>query len=466
MGNAGTTLVLEPGRTFRQVAKNKIEGLASVGHWGERQERFVCNPVFDGDRLYLRGEANLYAIGVTGGQTVRVAGEGSVPDTKAAAKEPAATSAPIREPEEAPSAIMGFRRNGTGIFPAAAPPLTWSEKQNVRWRAAVGHAASSPVVAGDRVVVLSEPGVLVCLRRADGAELWRSALGSPPLGKPSKELARATPVTDGRAVYVTLGDGTVAAFGLDGTRLWSGRVDRPPLSYGASASPVLAGETLLVDGAGLCGMDSARGDLRWLSKAALPHYGTPAVLTLEGRPYAVTAKGFVVRVSDGETHPAPIAEGLGGDQSPSPVVRGDVVYFAYRRCSAVRVALKDGKVVSEKLWEQELPGDVIASPVVAGGMLFVVPAGSPEYRVLDAKTGDVLLEKELDLAPNLYPSLALAGGRLYLGNDEGEMLVLEPGRAYKELARNRLPEGSAASPVFAGGHLFLRGGEFLYCIGP
>jgi len=61
-GNNGATLVFEPGRAWRPVSKNKIEGIVLGGHWSERQERFIANPVFEGKRLYLRGEANLYAI--------------------------------------------------------------------------------------------------------------------------------------------------------------------------------------------------------------------------------------------------------------------------------------------------------------------------------------------------------------------------------------------------------------------
>jgi outer membrane protein assembly factor BamB len=63
IGNNGGALVLEPGRAFKQIAKNKIENAVSPGHWAERQERFIANPVFDGKRLYIRGEGNLYAIG-------------------------------------------------------------------------------------------------------------------------------------------------------------------------------------------------------------------------------------------------------------------------------------------------------------------------------------------------------------------------------------------------------------------
>ena len=63
-GNNGTALAIEPGRVYRQVARNKIESIVMPGHWAERQERFVANPVAEGKRLYLRGEGNLYAIGV------------------------------------------------------------------------------------------------------------------------------------------------------------------------------------------------------------------------------------------------------------------------------------------------------------------------------------------------------------------------------------------------------------------
>src|SRR4029079_16409805 len=62
LGNNGAGIVMEPGRTYKQIAKNKIENVVSIGHWGERQKRVVANPVFDGNRLYIRGEGHLYAI--------------------------------------------------------------------------------------------------------------------------------------------------------------------------------------------------------------------------------------------------------------------------------------------------------------------------------------------------------------------------------------------------------------------
>ncbi len=62
-GNSGAAVVLEPGREFKQVAKNKIEGLAAQGSWGERQDRVVASPFVDGKRIYYRTETVLYALG-------------------------------------------------------------------------------------------------------------------------------------------------------------------------------------------------------------------------------------------------------------------------------------------------------------------------------------------------------------------------------------------------------------------
>lgn len=61
-GSTGSCLVLKPGRTYQQVAKNKIEHtLRRAGN--NLNERFVACPVFDADRAYIRGEANLYCVG-------------------------------------------------------------------------------------------------------------------------------------------------------------------------------------------------------------------------------------------------------------------------------------------------------------------------------------------------------------------------------------------------------------------
>ncbi len=61
-GDTGATLVIKPGRKFEQLAKNRIESVF-YRYWGQRHERFVANPAFDGKRMFLRGERYLYCVG-------------------------------------------------------------------------------------------------------------------------------------------------------------------------------------------------------------------------------------------------------------------------------------------------------------------------------------------------------------------------------------------------------------------
>jgi hypothetical protein len=54
---------------------------------------------------------------------------------------------------------------------------------------------------------------------------------------------------------------------------------------------------------------------------------------------------------------------------------------------------------------------------------------------------------------------------VFVPNEEGRMFVFEPGRKFKLIAENDLEDGGFASPVIAGGRLYVRTLNYLYCIG-
>jgi hypothetical protein len=54
--------------------------------------------------------------------------------------------------------------------------------------------------------------------------------------------------------------------------------------------------------------------------------------------------------------------------------------------------------------------------------------------------------------------------RIYVSSETGETVVLEAGREYKELARNKLEE-LRSSLVFDGKRVYTRTAKRLYCIG-
>ena len=186
-------------------------------------------------------------------------------------------------------------------------------------------------------------------------------------------------------------------------------------------------------------------------------------------PVLVTAGGDLVRVDDGKV----LASGLGRCESATPVCRGRVVYFIDAEARAVELPEKAADAIEVKeLWKQDLTGDFFASPIVHDGLIHAVNSKGV-YNVLEASTGKIVLEKDLDLpepkkstrSAACYPSLVLARTHLFLGGDGGGSLWLKPGRAYAEVGRNLLEEGSAGTPAFAGGSMFLRGGAHLHCIG-
>jgi len=70
-GSTGTTIVIEPGREYKQVAMNRIESAieGDLYKWRDhfRPEHYypectVSSPVFDGDRIYYRAEEYVYCI--------------------------------------------------------------------------------------------------------------------------------------------------------------------------------------------------------------------------------------------------------------------------------------------------------------------------------------------------------------------------------------------------------------------
>ncbi len=79
------------------------------------------------------------------------------------------------------------------------------------------------------------------------------------------------------------------------------------------------------------------------------------------------------------------------------------------------------------------------------------------------ESGKVLWKNRL--GGNFSASPILAGGNVYVPNEDGKMFVFRPGRRFQIVAQNDLGDGGFASPVFAGGQLFLRTNHYLYCIG-
>jgi len=419
----------------------------------------------------------------------------------------------------------GWRGDGSGQFADADPPVKWSQKEGILWKAPLpGGGYSSPVFANDQLFVTADPSHVVCISANDGSVLWQADAGyAAALGKekaaeihqtharfdeelePLKsrhdallksdpqaaELSKlkkqieaieqrrseyskqfpsekrggagntaATPATDGERVFVTFGTGIVAAFDLDGQRLWVRHVEVSQAGWGHSASPVIADGKLIVHFPDLIALDRNTGQELWRAKAPA-RQGTPAVAKLGDDDVVVTPSGAIVAAGDGRI----LAEKLFDMPVASPIVHEGMIYaHGVGIVKAIRLpASADEPIDTKPVWEAKCGRDErLASAVWHDGLLY---SGTRPgvLEVLEAETGKAVYRKRLQLG-ELYPSLAAAGDSIFISGAEGKTLVLKPGRKFEELGTNQLDRFST-TPVFAGQRMYVRIDKHLCCIG-
>ncbi len=69
--------------------------------------------------------------------------------------------------------VIGFRTDGTGRYPSAQPPLSWSAEKNVVWKIKLTQSNAIPVILGDKLFTCADPCVLLCVNKSDGKILWQ-----------------------------------------------------------------------------------------------------------------------------------------------------------------------------------------------------------------------------------------------------------------------------------------------------
>lgn len=429
---------------------------------------------------------------------------------------------------------VGWRTDGTGEYPNAAPTLHWSDMHNVVWTTPIPQKSNAtPVIVKGRVFVCAEPATILGIDCESGKVLWErgntyqdilpaeewdriaerlrdssaqvnqihqlenqlfnlkammkvkpdnktqeqiaqlaSQLGeiTSALGDAAKYIAPAThgelgyasptPVSDGTAVYVAFGNGVAASYDLDGNRRWIRVVERPSCPHGHTSSPVIIDDKLLVHFNHLTALDPATGETLWQTRSET-RFGTTCRARVDGKSVAITPSGDMVDTRDGRI----LASELGDVMFNTPIVHNDVVYFIEQVATAVRLpASLDSTDKPQTLWKIELPKDrYTASPLYHQGKVYGVTQQGL-LSVIDAQTGKVIHQQKYDVGGRVSPSLTLAGGMFFLGDESGKMLLLNPAQDLSVASENLL-EPHRASPVFHGEHMYLRGQKSLFCIG-
>jgi outer membrane protein assembly factor BamB len=131
----------------------------------------------------------------------------------------------------------------------------------------------------------------------------------------------------------------------------------------------------------------------------------------------------------------------------------------YPQKALVAINASNGKVV----WKSDDKAGYVPSPVCLGGLVYAVSDKTGLMRCYDAAKGAVIWEHELE-SP-FYSSPVIVGDKLFVFDRKGVGYIMQTGREFKLLARNTLPEGVFATPVFLDNRIYLRTITTLYCIG-
>lgn len=232
---------------------------------------------------------------------------------------------------------------GSGVADGQTPPVEVGPETNVRWKVPVPGGLSSPILAGDNLIVTAfENGKLytIAYRRADGRESWRAeapAKEIEPYHQQEGSPASSTAATDGERIVSYFGSCGLCCYDLAGNELW--RFELPPAKlpgeFGSGVSPIVSdGVVVLVwdqmQESKIVALDARTGAPKWERSRLSPvSYCTPvAWKTPAGTQVVAAGHARMVAYDLRSGDEAWSLVGIPSACCSSPVVAEGVLYFA------------------------------------------------------------------------------------------------------------------------------------------
>jgi outer membrane protein assembly factor BamB len=105
------------------------------------------------------------------------------------------------------------------------------------------------------------------------------------------------------------------------------------------------------------------------------------------------------------------------------------------------------------------------TPLAYRGVLYVL-ANNGVFDAYDLQSGKELYRQRLpQVGSGFSASPVAADGRIYVSNEDGEMLVIAAGPTFKQLATNPMGELLMATPALSEGVMYVRSSTSLSAIG-
>ena len=383
-------------------------------------------------------------------------------------------------------------------------PTDWSTTRNVAWVADLGGTGgSTPVVCGDEVFATSQhPGTkklwALCLSRADGRLKWKHPMGLGFANRMGNTGASPSPIADGQRAFFLFGTGELAAFNTAGKPIWRRNVPKQhgkfEMLWDYGSTPLLYKGKLYLqvihgavrsqnpaDSYLLC-IDPATGKDLWkhirpsdARSESRQAFTTPYPLEEGDRAAIVLVGGDCVTAHDpaggkefwrSDTYNP--SRGRSMRTVPSAVAAAGMVIACgpkHMAMHAVNASLR-GPAARKWAWTIRDNSPDVCTPLVYGGRFYVLDGVRKVMVCIEPRTGKVIWKEDVGGKAKIETSPTGADGRIFFMSQAGELTILEAGDAFKVL--KRIPMGGRklqSAIVAAGGQLFIRTGDKLYCIG-
>lgn len=255
--------------------------------------------------------------------------------------------------------------NGSGVVDDdAALPERLDVEDGLLWRAELPPGYGSPALTREHVFVTAIDEVTLltfCFDRGTGEEVW-SVPSPAPLEAPHRNVnspAAASPATDGTNVYVFFERNGLLSYDTTGELRWQTELEPFQIAYGMGTSPVLAGDTLLLqadhDGASfLLALDKDTGEELWRTErpGATHGFSSPALYEPDEGPTEVVVSGAYqvagYALETGEK--LWWVDGLAWQAKCLPVVQGDMAYVNSWMASPTELGAKPLRIE----WDEAL----------------------------------------------------------------------------------------------------------------
>ena len=374
---------------------------------------------------------------------------------------------------------LGPNRDGS----TTATVAPWKGDLKPAWRVPVGEGHSSPVVAGGLVFLHTkvkdqDAERVQAFDLKTGEPKWQQTYDKPKFQTLFGDGPRATPCVHDGMLYTFGITGTLACWeAATGKPVWKTDVLADPkkdnLFFGLSASPLVVGENVVVQGGtgsgkGLKAFDRKTGKPAWTAGEDPASYAAPVLFDKEI--VVLTGANLMSVSTDGKVNWAfPFKDQL-NESSTTPVKAGDLYVAASVTAGAVGVRVA-GKT-PEAVWKNTQLTCYFSTPVADGkGHLFLVTgvasltSPSVTLRCVEAATGKELW-KQPKVGKYHAALLRLGDGNLLMHDDTtGDLRLLAPDpKEYKELARSKAGGPTWAHPAIAGGMVFVRDNKELIAL--